>query len=137
LQKRNFRVGVMRLGRPRPLPLSLSACGQACRCALYKLNPFVVTGSTALYDGINAHGELNRYNAVTSPKRTGRRQRNAWVQLHCVDRECYLDRCPAAGLLYNQVVLAAFVVRPVQIIGSGGGCRELVYACADFEAERY
>ncbi|MBZ0068425.1 MAG: hypothetical protein K8F26_06380 [Thiobacillus sp.] len=25
-------------------------------------NPFVVTGSSALYDGINAHGEFNRYN---------------------------------------------------------------------------
>jgi len=59
----NFRVGVMRLGRLCPPPLS--AHRQAYRCALYKLNPFAVTGSTVLYDGINAHGELNRYNPAT------------------------------------------------------------------------
>lgn len=28
---------------------------------LTKLNPFVITGSTALYDGINAHNELKLY----------------------------------------------------------------------------
>ena len=42
-----------------------TADGQAYRYALYKLNPFAVTGSTVLYDGINAHGELNRYNPAT------------------------------------------------------------------------
>jgi Ca2+-binding RTX toxin-like protein len=41
------------------------ADGQAYRYALYKLNPFAVTGSTALYDGINVHGELSRYNPAT------------------------------------------------------------------------
>ena len=38
---------------------------QAYRYALYKLNPFAVTGSTALYEGINAHGQLDRYNPTT------------------------------------------------------------------------
>jgi len=57
--KRHFHEGVMRLGGQCLHPLS--ACGQAYRYALYKLNPFVVTGSSALYDGINAHGELDRY----------------------------------------------------------------------------
>ena len=61
--KRNFRVSVMRSGRL--CPQLLLACGQAYRYALYKLNPFAVTGSTVLYDGINAHGELNRYNPAT------------------------------------------------------------------------
>ena len=62
-RKRNSCEGVVRSGW---LCLQLlSACGQAYRYALYKLNPFVVTGSSALYDGINAHGELNRYNPAT------------------------------------------------------------------------
>lgn len=47
------------------LAMADSADGQAYRYALYKLNPFAVTGSTVLYDGINAHGELNRYNPAT------------------------------------------------------------------------
>ena len=59
----NFRVGVMRLGRLCQPPLS--AHRQAYRYALYKLNPFAITGSPALYDGINAQGELNRYNPTT------------------------------------------------------------------------
>ena len=59
----NFRVGAMRL--ERLCSSRLSAYRQAYRYALYKLNPFVVTGSSALYDGINAHGELNRYNPAT------------------------------------------------------------------------
>lgn len=42
-----------------------TADGQAYRYALYKLNPFAVTGSTVLYDGINAHDQLTRYNPAT------------------------------------------------------------------------
>ena len=33
---------------------------------LYKLNPFVVTGSSALYDGINAHKELKLYSPASN-----------------------------------------------------------------------
>jgi len=47
------------------LAMADTADGQAYRYALYKLNPFAVTGSTVLYDGINAHGELNRYDSTT------------------------------------------------------------------------
>ena len=46
-----------------------TAEGQAYRYALYKLNPFAVTGSSALYDGINAHNELKLY---TPASNTGR-----------------------------------------------------------------
>ena len=42
-----------------------TAEGQAYRYALYKLNPFAVTGSSILYDGINAHGELDLYDPAT------------------------------------------------------------------------
>ena len=61
--KRNFRVSVMRSGRL--CPQLLLACGQAYRYALYKINPFAVTGSTALYDGINAHNELKLYSPTS------------------------------------------------------------------------
>ena len=42
-----------------------TAEGQAYRYALYKLNPFAVTGSSVLYDGINAHGELDLYDPAS------------------------------------------------------------------------
>jgi len=51
------------------LALADTAEGQAYRYALYKFNPFVVTGSSALYDGINAHNELKLY---TPTSNTGR-----------------------------------------------------------------
>lgn len=47
------------------LAIADTADGQAYRYALYKLNPFAVTGSTVLSDGINAHGELTRYQPTT------------------------------------------------------------------------
>ncbi len=47
------------------MALADSADGQAYRYALYKLNPFAVTGSTVLYDVVNTHGELDRYNPTT------------------------------------------------------------------------
>ena len=34
--------------------------------ALYKLNPFVVTGSSAFYDGIKAHNELKLYTPTSN-----------------------------------------------------------------------
>ncbi|MDP2199091.1 MAG: hypothetical protein Q8K01_10945 [Sulfurimicrobium sp.] len=39
--------------------------GLAYRYALFKLNPFVVSGASALYDAINADGALNRYDPAT------------------------------------------------------------------------
>ena len=42
-----------------------TAEGQAYRYALYKLNPFAVTGSSVLYDGINAHGELDLFDPAS------------------------------------------------------------------------
>lgn len=42
-----------------------TAEGQAYRYALYKLNPFAVTGSSVLYDGINAHDELDLYDPAS------------------------------------------------------------------------
>ena len=47
------------------MALADTADGLAYRYALDKLNPFAVTGSTVLYDGVNIHGELNRYNPTT------------------------------------------------------------------------
>ncbi|WP_310446220.1 calcium-binding protein [Thiobacillus sp.] len=44
------------------LAMAYTPEGQAYRYAIVKLNPFAVTGSSVLYDGINAHGQLNRYN---------------------------------------------------------------------------
>ena len=51
------------------LALADTAEGMAYRYALYKLNPFVVIGNSALYDGINAHNELKLY---TPASNTGR-----------------------------------------------------------------
>ena len=48
------------------LALADTAEGMAYRYALYKLNPFVVTGSSALYDGINAHNELKLYSPASN-----------------------------------------------------------------------
>ena len=42
-----------------------TAEGQAYRYAIYKLNPFAITGSSALYEGVNAHGELDLYDPAT------------------------------------------------------------------------
>lgn len=59
----NFRVGVTRLGRL--CLLRLSAYRQMYAVRSTSFNPFVVTGSSTLYDGINAHGELDLYDPAT------------------------------------------------------------------------
>ena len=52
-------------GQIATLAMSDTSNGMAYRYALYKLNPFAVTGSSALYGGINANGELTRYDPAT------------------------------------------------------------------------
>ncbi|HBU28883.1 MAG TPA: hypothetical protein DEB56_03775 [Thiobacillus sp.] len=47
------------------LAMADTADGQAYRYAIYKLNPFAITDSSVLYDGINAHGELDLYDPAT------------------------------------------------------------------------
>jgi hypothetical protein len=48
------------------LALADTVEGMAYRYALYKLNPFVVTGTPALYDGINTHNELKLYTPTSN-----------------------------------------------------------------------
>ena len=45
--------------------VQLAQTDPAYRYALYKLNPFAVTGASALYDAVNAQGELDLYDPAT------------------------------------------------------------------------
>ncbi len=79
-----------------------TAEGQAYRYALYKLNPFAVTGSTVLYDGINAHGELDLYDPATGQGELSERYlRDRAAMLSWKQHFAYDDIQPESGTFYK------------------------------------
>jgi Ca2+-binding RTX toxin-like protein len=53
------------VGKSSSQLVQLAQTDPAYRYALYKLNPFAVTGASALYDAIDAQGELDLYDPAT------------------------------------------------------------------------